>query len=158
MGIPLFVFCCFILIAFNIFSLSLIFVFFINMCLSMFLLGFILCGTLGFLDLGDCFLSHVRDIFSYYFFKYFLWPFISLSLSETPIMQMLCLMLSQRSQILLFLFILSSVPCQQLLPFCFPAQSSVFLPYFFCYWLLLMYFSFVIVFFNSHWSIFLILC
>ena len=88
MGIPLFVFCCFILVAFNIFSLSLIFVFFINMCLGMFLLGFILCGTLCFLDLGDYFLSHVRDVFSYYLFKYFIWPFISLSLSETPIMQM----------------------------------------------------------------------
>ena len=55
-------------------------------------------------------------------------------------------MLSQRSQILLFLFILYSVPCQQLLPFCFSAQSSVFLPHLFWYWFLLVYFSFLLLY------------
>ena len=38
-------------------------------------------GTLFcFLDLGDCFLSHVREVFSNYLFKYFLRSFLSLLL------------------------------------------------------------------------------
>ena len=45
MGFPLYVICCFSLAAFNIFSLNLIFDSLINMCLRVFLLGFIL-GTL----------------------------------------------------------------------------------------------------------------
>ena len=46
MGIPLCVICCFSLAAFNICSLCLVFVNFINMCLGVFHLGFILFGTL----------------------------------------------------------------------------------------------------------------
>ena len=46
MGIPLYVNCCFSLAVFNIFSLHLIFVSLINMCLGVFLLGFVLYGTL----------------------------------------------------------------------------------------------------------------
>ena len=46
MAIPLHVICCFSLAAFNIFSLNLIFDSLINMCVGMFLLGFILYGTL----------------------------------------------------------------------------------------------------------------
>ena len=46
MGVPLYVICHFSLIAFNNFSLSLIFVNLITMCLGMFLLRFILPGTL----------------------------------------------------------------------------------------------------------------
>uniref|UniRef100_A0A4W2CKR2 Endonuclease/exonuclease/phosphatase domain-containing protein n=1 Tax=Bos indicus x Bos taurus TaxID=30522 RepID=A0A4W2CKR2_BOBOX len=46
MGIPLCVICCFSFAAFNICSLCLIFVNLINMCLGVFLLGFILFGTL----------------------------------------------------------------------------------------------------------------
>ena len=72
MGLSLFVICYFSLVAFNIFSL--IFVSLINMCLDVFLLGFILC----FLDLGGCFLSHVRDVFGYFLFKYFLRSSLSL--------------------------------------------------------------------------------
>ena len=45
----------------------------IIMCLAVFLLGFILLGTLYFLDLCDYFLFHVREVFSYY-----LRPFLSL--------------------------------------------------------------------------------
>ena len=44
------------LAAFNSCSLCLIFVNLINMCLGVFRLGFILFGTLGFLDLGGYFL------------------------------------------------------------------------------------------------------
>ena len=53
--------------------------------------------SLCFLDLGTCFLSQVREVFSYYLFKFILCPFLS-SPSGSPIMWMLvCLMLSQRS-------------------------------------------------------------
>ena len=60
----MYVICHFPLAAFNIFSLSLIFANLITMCLGMFLLGFILYGTL-FMELGGCFLSHVREVFDY---------------------------------------------------------------------------------------------
>src|SRR5574337_515777 len=76
MGIPLCVICCFSLAAFNICSLCLIFVNLINMCLGVFRLGFILFGTLGFLDLGDYFLPHFREVFNYYLLKYFLMVFL----------------------------------------------------------------------------------
>ena len=46
MEIPLYVIYCFFFAAFNIFSLNLTFVSLINMCLGVFLLGFILYGTL----------------------------------------------------------------------------------------------------------------
>ena len=46
MGVPLYVICCFSLVAFNILSLSLIFVNLITVCLTVFLLGFILPRTL----------------------------------------------------------------------------------------------------------------
>ena len=71
MGIPLCVICCFSLAAFNICSLCLIFVNLINMCLGVFCLGFILFGTLCFLDLGDYFLPHFREVFNYYLLQYF---------------------------------------------------------------------------------------
>ena len=46
MGVPLYVICHFSLVAFNTLSLSLTFVSLITMCLGVFLLGFILPGTL----------------------------------------------------------------------------------------------------------------
>ena len=76
MGIPLCVICCFSLAAFNICSLCLIFVNLINICLGVFRLGFILFGTLCFLDLGDYFLPHFREVFNYYLLKYFLMVFL----------------------------------------------------------------------------------
>ena len=109
MGVPLYVICHFPLVAFNILSSPFIFISLITMWLSVFLLGFILPGTLCFPDLLDYFLSHVWEVFSYYPFKYFFRSFLSLSsASETPIMQMLLhLMLSQRSlRLSSFLFIL----------------------------------------------------
>ena len=45
------------------------------MFLAMFLLGFILYGTLCLLDLSDNFLSHVKKVFNYNLFKYLLWSF-----------------------------------------------------------------------------------
>ena len=60
------------------FSLCLVFVSLTSMCLGMFLLGFILYGTLCLLDLIDYFLFHVREIFNYNLFKNFLIPFLFL--------------------------------------------------------------------------------
>ena len=78
MGLPLYVICCFSRAAFNIFSLYLIFGSLINMCLGVFLLGFILYETVCFLDLIDYFLSHIREVFNYNLFKYFLSPLLFL--------------------------------------------------------------------------------
>ena len=64
MGFPLYVTCCFSRAAFNILSLCLVFVSLISMCLDVFLLGFILYGTLCLLDLIDYFLFHVGEIFN----------------------------------------------------------------------------------------------
>ena len=66
--------------------------------------------SLCFLDLINHFLSHIRELFNYTLFKYFLSPFLFSSPSGTLIIQMLvCLMLSQRSlrlaSILLFYFL-----------------------------------------------------
>ena len=78
MGVPLYIICHFSLFAFNNFSLSLTFANLITMCLGVFLLGFILYGTVRFLDLGGYFLSHVREVLDYNLFKYFLGCFLSL--------------------------------------------------------------------------------
>ena len=91
-----------------IFSLCLIFVSLINMCFNLFLFGFILYGTLQFLDLTDYFLSHIREVFDYNYFR----PFLFLYPSGTNIMQMLMrLILSQKSLsesvLISFLFSLS---------------------------------------------------
>ena len=74
-GVSLVCYLLLLLTAFNILSL-LVFVSFIRMCLGMFLLGFILCGTLCLLDLIDCFLFHIGEIFNYNLFKNFLIPFL----------------------------------------------------------------------------------
>ena len=79
MRVPLYVICCFSLVAFDTLFLALVFVSLITMCLSVFFLRFILPGPLHFLDLVGYFLSHDREVFSYYLFKYSLRPFLSLS-------------------------------------------------------------------------------
>ena len=72
MGFPLYVTCCFSLAAFNILSLCLVFVSLISMCLGVFLLGFILYGTLWTAwTWMDYFLFHVGEIFNYNLFKKF---------------------------------------------------------------------------------------
>lgn len=55
---------------------SLIFVILIAMCLGLFLCGSILNGILCFLDLVDCFLSQLKEVFKYYLFRYFISPFL----------------------------------------------------------------------------------
>ena len=78
MRFPLNATCCFSLAVFNILSLCLVSVRLISMCLGMFLLGFILYGTLCLLDLIDYFLFHVGEIFIYNLFKNFLIPLLFL--------------------------------------------------------------------------------
>ena len=87
------------------------------------LLEFILPGIVCLLYLVDYFISPVRDVFSYYLFKYFLRSFLS-SPSGTHIMQILvCLLLSQRSlRLSSFIFILFSI-------FCFAAVISTILSF-----------------------------
>ena len=76
----------------------------------MFLLGFILPVTLNFLNLGDCFLSHVREVFIYYLFKYFPMLFLSFPSGTSVMWLLVCLMLFQSSlKLSSYLFILLSL-------------------------------------------------
>ena len=81
MGFPLYVTCCFSLAAFNFLSLCLVFVSLISMYLGVFLLGFILYGTLcaswtclviSFSMLGE-FSTIISLKFSHTFFLFFFW-------------------------------------------------------------------------------------
>ena len=78
LGVSLYAICHFSFVVLNILSLSLIFVnlitVFILVCSPLVFSWDSLC----FLDLVDCFLSHVRETFSYYLFKYFLRSFLEL--------------------------------------------------------------------------------
>ena len=79
LGFPLYVTCCFSLAAFNILSLSLVFVSLISVCLGVCFLRFNpVWDSLYLLDLIDYFLFHVGEIFNYNLFKIFLIPFIFL--------------------------------------------------------------------------------
>ena len=93
MGFPLHVTCCFSLAAVNILSLCLIFVSLISMCLGMFLLGFILCGTLcaswTWLTISFSVLGKFSTIISSKIFSY---SFFFSSSSGTPIIWMLVLL------------------------------------------------------------------
>ena len=99
MGVPLFVIYRFSLVAFSNFSLSLILLNLITMCLAMFLLGFILPGILctssTWVAIYFPMLGKFSTIISSNIFS---GPFSLSSPSGTPIMRMLVhLMLSQRS-------------------------------------------------------------
>ena len=144
MGFPLYVTCCFSLAAFYILSLYLVFVSLISMCLGMFFLGFILCGTLcaswnwltiSFSMLGKC-STIISSKFSHTFF---------FSSSGTPVIRMLVhFILFQRSLRLssgFFSFFLLNSALQKLFsPFYLPAHWFILLLQIFCYWFLLEYF------------------
>ena len=114
MGFPLYVTCCFSLAAFNILSLCLVFVSLISMCLGVFLLRFMLYGTLcaswTWLTIPFSMLGKFPTIISSKIFSY---PFFSSSSSGTPIIQMLLpLILSQKSlRLSSVLFILFTLFC-----------------------------------------------
>ena len=111
MGIPLWVICCFSLAAFNIYSLCLIFINLINMCLGVFCLGFILfvtlCNSWIWVAISFPILGKFSTIISSSIFS---WPFFLPSSSGTPTIRMLGhLTLSQRSlRLSSFLLILFS--------------------------------------------------
>ena len=96
MGIPLYVFCCF---SYFFFVLNFCpFDSYVFHCVSPWV--FPVWDSLCFLSLSEWFLSHIRDVFDYNLFKYFLWPFLLSCPSGSPVMQMLVhWMLSQRSLI-----------------------------------------------------------
>ena len=99
MGIPLCVICGFPLVAFNIYSLCLIFVNLINLCLGVFCLGFILFGTLWvswtWVIISFPILGKFSTIISSSIFS---WSFFLSSSSGTPMIQILWrLILSWRS-------------------------------------------------------------
>ena len=120
LGFPLYVTCCFFLAAFNILYLCLVFVSLSSMCLGMFLLGFILYGTLcpswTWLTISFSMLGKFSTIISSKIFSY---PFFFSSSSGTPLIQMLvCLTLSPRSlRLSSVLFILFTLFCSsELIP------------------------------------------
>ena len=81
---------------FSIFFFLLFFISLINMCLGVFLFGFILYGLSGLLVLGGYFLSHFREVLFIISSNTFLHPFF-FSSSVIPMIQMLLhLILSQR--------------------------------------------------------------
>ena len=77
--VPLYEIGCFSLVAFNILSLSLIFVILITMCLGVFIFGLIPYGThcASWTWVTVSFFQ-VREVFRYYIFKCVLSPFLSL--------------------------------------------------------------------------------
>ena len=113
MGFPLYVTCCFSLVAFNSLSLCLVFVSLISMCLGMFLLGFILyvtlCASWTWLTVSFSSVGKFSTIISSKIFSY---PFSFYS-SGTPIIRMLvCLTWSQKSlRLSSALFILFTLFC-----------------------------------------------
>ena len=144
MGFPLYFTCCFSLAAFNILSLFLVFVSLISMCLGVFLLGFILCGSRASWTWFDYFLFHVGEIFKYNLFKNFLIPCLLLFFWDPYNLNVGTLTLSQRSlrlsSVLLFVLLYSAL--QKLFPtFYLPAHWFIFLLQIFCYWFLLVQFS-----------------
>ena len=134
MVFPLYVTCCFSLTAFNTLSLCLIFVNLISMCLDVFLLGFVLYGTLCFLHLIDYFLSCVGKISNYSLFKIFLIPFIFLFFWDlyNSNVHAFNIVPDVSETILCFFFfsffLLYSVIQQLFPPFYLPAHLSILLP------------------------------
>ena len=143
-GFPLYVTCCCSLAAFNILSLCLVFVSLISMYLGVFLLGFILYGTLCLLDLIDYFLFHVGEIFNYNLFKNVLIPFLFLFFFWDPYNSNVGAfdIVPEVSETILSSFhSLYYSDLQKLFPpFYLPAHWFVLLLQIFCYWFLLEYF------------------
>ena len=133
------------------------FVHLITLSFSIFLLGFILPGTLcAFWTWVTVSLLMSGKFSAIISSTVFSGPFSSPY--ETPIMQMLVhLILSQRSlRLSSFLFIHYSVLGQWFPPFYLPAHRFILLLHLFCYLFLLVYFfTKIIVFFNSTWLFFI---
>lgn len=137
-------------VAFSLMILVFFFVFnlvsLINMCLSVFLFGLSCNFFLHFLELGEYFISHVRDVFAYNLLKYFFQVLSYFSSSGTCI----TCMLSLRSLETVFISCHSFVVVlwQRFLPlFSWSLVHS--LAQVMCYWFLLMYFSFQLLSFSA---------
>ena len=144
MGFPLYVTCCFSLVAVNILSLCLVSVSVISMCLGVFLLGFILYGTLcaswTWLTISFSMLKKFSTIVSSKIFSY---PFFFSSSSGTHIYECWCIWYCPRGlwdcpQFFSFFLLYSAF--QKLFPFYLPAHLFILLLQIFCYWFLLEYF------------------
>ena len=125
------VICCFSLAAFNICSLCFIFISLINLCTSVFHLGFILFGTLWVFWTWVIISFPISGKFSTIISScIFSWPFFLSSSSGTPMIRMLgCLTLSQRSlRLSSFLLILFSSLFHLFLPFYLLPHLSYLLP------------------------------
>ena len=144
MWIPLYIICHFALVAFNLLSLSLIFLNLITVCLDVFSLNLSFWDSVYFLSLVDYLLSLAFRKFSAISASNILsGPLSPSSPSGTPIKWMLmCLMLSQRSlRLSSFLFILSCIFCYEAVGFppIYPlGHLSILLPLLF-YLLILVY-------------------
>ena len=92
--------------------------------------------SLGYLDLGDYFLPHFKEVFNYYLLRYIFSCSFFLSSSGTPMIRMLGhLTLSQRSlRFSSFLLILFSFLLHLFPPFYLPPHLSYLLPQLFCCW------------------------
>ena len=105
-------------------------------------------GLSGFPRLGVYFLSHVSEVFFFFFniisSNIFSYPFFFSSFSRILTVQMLvCLMLSRVFQNcchFFSFFFLHSALLQLFPPFFLPGHLSVLLPQLFCYWVPLVYF------------------
>ena len=98
---------------------------------------YLVWDSLSFLDLIKDFLSHIREVFNYNLFKYFLSLFLFLFYFWDPYIRMLvCLMLSQRClRLSSILFILFSLFCSVVVfpLFYLPGCLSILLLQLFCY-------------------------
>ena len=104
-GTSLVYICHFYLVAFNILSLFFIFVSLISIpqCVPPWV--YLAWDSLCFLDLVNYFLSHVRDVSSYYLFTWFLRSFLQLFSFWDPYnVNLVCLMLNQRSRAVFIYF------------------------------------------------------
>lgn len=123
---------------------SLIFVILIAMCLGLFLCGSILNGILCFLDLVDCFLSQLKEVFKYYLFRYFISPFLfsMFSPSVTLIIWILVCWCCPRdlSDCPHFFLILFSFCSVAMISTTLSSSTLIFLSHLLYYWFLLVYF------------------
>jgi len=94
------------------------------------------CIGVFFLDLDDCFLSHIREVFSYYLFKYFL-RLLSLSLLHLWPLKSKYVCICPRgfklSSLHSFIFIIFSVTVISTI---LSAHLSILLPHLFFYFLI----------------------
>ena len=122
MGIPLYVICCFeyFLSDFNFCW----FHYFVSQHIPPWVNP--LWYSLHFFNSGDCFLSHVREVFSYYLFKYFLRPVL---FSGSPYCKCWCVWCCPRGLLnchFFSFFFLYFVPRQWFPPLCLPAHLLFF--------------------------------